>query len=90
MTRTFKIYGRPGHRQRESFRSSSTFTVERDGQIATIEVLNADITGSNEYTILRITAATAELCQVELDGQLSDGIFENSRIGRIEEVDEIR
>ena len=37
-------------------------------------------------TIIRITRNTSEECQEELEGQLSDGIFENSRVGVIEEL----
>ena len=42
--------------------------------------------GTNEYSIVRITRNTAEECLQELEGQLSDGIFENSRVGVIEEI----
>lgn len=51
-----------------------------------MEILNSDQTGTNDYSIVRITRQTAEECQEELDGQLSDGIFENSKFGKIEEI----
>ena len=86
VTRTWKIYGMEGHRQKESFNSSKTYDFSRDGVTRIVEVENSDKTGTNEYTILRITRDTAEDCENELWGQIDDGIFENCRTGRIEEV----
>ncbi len=83
MTRTWKIYGAEGHRQRESFRKSDSF---RDNNGVEYEVLNSDKTGTNEYAVVKITAENAEACYDALLGQISDGIFENSKVGRIEEV----
>ena len=87
VTRTWKIYGIPGHRQRISFFPSEKYdwSNERDG-VRIVEVENCDKTGTNEYSILRITRDTAELCEREMNGQVSDGIFENSRSGLAEEV----
>lgn len=86
-TRSWKVYGVEGHRQSESFCKSLKydFSNEKEG-IRIIEVENADKTGTNEYSIIRITRDTAKECAKELDGQLSDGIFENSRTGKIETV----
>lgn len=83
ITRTWKVYGQEGHRQRESFCLSRKYEDE-DG--SSIEVENSDITGTNEYSIVRITKNTADECLDELYGQISDGIFENSRVGIIEEI----
>ena len=83
-TRTFKIYGKDGHRQRESFRASDIFTTWGGNKV---EILNSDKTGTNEYSIIRITAESEKACFEELNAQLSDGVFENSKVGRIEEVD---
>lgn len=44
------------------------------------------MTGTNEYTIIRITRNTAEECERELDGQISDGFFENCVVGKVIEV----
>lgn len=85
ITKRYKIYGLTGHRQRESFTPSHSFQVVRNNEIIKIDVLNSDKTGTNEYTALIITASTPELCEEELNGQLSDGIFENSRTGNIVE-----
>lgn len=84
MTRTWKVYGADGHRQRGSFRESNSFT---DYNGLKYEVLNSDRTGTNEYTIVKITGADADALLRALDGQICDGIFENCRVGRIEEVE---
>lgn len=85
VTKIWKIYGAEGHRQRESFNSSykDDFSNEKDG-VRIIEVLNSDVTGTNDYSIVKITRDTAEQCENEIFGQLTDGIFENSKIGKIE------
>lgn len=86
VTRAWKIYGAEGHRQRESFKESYKYDFSKAGNVRIIEVENSDKTGTNDYSLVRITRNTAEECFQELDGQLSDGIFENSRIGTIEEI----
>lgn len=88
MTRSWKVYGREGHRQRESFHNSVEYDFSFPGNIRRIKVENADITGTNEYTIIRITRNTAEECKEELEGQITDGVFENSYTGWIEEIEE--
>lgn len=84
MTRAWKVYGADGHRQRESFRNSDSFT---DYNGLKYEVLNSDRTGTNEYTIVKITGDDAGALSRALDGQISDGIFENSKVGRVEEIE---
>jgi hypothetical protein len=84
--RSWEIYGIPGHRQRESFNKSVKYDWSEKEKVRIIEVENSDITGTNEYTIIRITCNTYEECEDELEAQISDGIFENSNIGRIEEI----
>lgn len=77
----WKVYGLEGHRQRESFSNSYVFT---DWEGVETAVINADITGTNNYTVVIFKANTYEDCERALWGQLSDGIFENSRTGRVE------
>lgn len=87
-TRTWKVYGGyGGHRQRQSFKPSQEydFTDERHG-VRIISIMNSDITGTNEYSIVRITRNTADECQRELESMLSDGAFEDCKYGRVEEV----
>lgn len=84
VTRAWKVYGNPGHRQRESFGPSIAFKMYEGNCF--VEVENSDKTGTNEYSIVRITGDSAEECEHRLDGQISDGIFENSRVGHVEEI----
>ena len=64
-----------------------SYDFSRENYTRFITVLNADVTGTNEYSLVIITRDTEEECFDELDGQLSDGIFENSRTGFVKEVD---
>lgn len=86
VTRAWKVYGADGHRQRESFHASRHWDFSKKGNTRIIDVENSDKTGTNEYTIVRITRDTADECERELYGQISDGLFEDSRTGRIEEI----
>ena len=87
VTRTWKVYGNIGHRQRVSFRPSFrwNFSTEADGA-RVIECENSDKTGTNDFCVIRITRDTSEQCEHELSGQITDGIFEDSRVGQIEEI----
>ena len=82
MTKTYKIYGANGHRQRSSFGKSVIMDFGR----CTIEIQTAEITGTNEYTLVSITAPEGFDFTAELEGQISDGFFENDRVGHWEEV----
>lgn len=86
VTRAWKIYGKDGHRQRESFGKSFKNDFSNGDDICILEVLNADVTGTNEYSIFIITRNTAEECESTLLSQLDDGIFENSNTGKEEEI----
>lgn len=86
MTRAWKIYGAEGHRQRESFSKSCKYDFSEGSDVRIIEVDNFDKTGTNEYSIIRITRNNFEECEEELRGQLSDGVFENSRVGKVVEI----
>ena len=85
----YRVYGAEGHRQRESFNSSCryNFSNEHDGRMV-IHVNNCDETGTNDYTELVILRNTIQEVKDELDGQISDGLFENSRVGKVEMVTE--
>ena len=86
VTRTWKVYGTEGHRQRESFfRPISMISLmSRTEPYHRGRQFRQD---GNDMTIYcRITRDTAKLCAAELNGQISDGIFENSRVGQILEV----
>lgn len=86
VTKSWKIYGMDGHRQRESFNKSCKYDFSENGKVRKLEVKNSDKTGTNEYSIFSVTCDTEEECAAELEGQLSDGIFENSRVGKVVEI----
>lgn len=86
VTRAWKVYGIDGHRQRESFFASYKWDFSQDDDVKIIEVDNSDKTGTNAYSIIRITRNTYEECEQMLEGQISDGAFENSSTGKIEEI----
>ena len=83
VTKKYKVYGAEGHRQRESFCDSYTYDFSIDDSTRIIQVLNSDVTHTNDYSIVVITRDTESECLDELEGQLSDGIFENSRVGKV-------
>lgn len=86
ITRRWRVYGEDGHRQRESFRPSMWYNFSIPGDVRLIQVLNCDVTGTNDYTEVAITRNTIELCDEEMEGQICDGIFENCRVGKVIEV----
>lgn len=84
VTKIFKVYGMEGHRQRESFSPSYKYDFSSPAEgIRIIEVINSDKTGTNEYSIVKITRNTIKECEEEFEGQLVDGIFENSNCGKV-------
>lgn len=86
-TKAWRVYGADGHRQRESFGKSETwdFSNESDG-VRIIDIQRADKTGTNDYVKVVITRNTFAECDDELKGQISDGLFENDRVGDVIEV----
>lgn len=86
VTRAWKVYGANGHRQRQSFHDSYKYDWTEGEDVRKIEVENSDKTGTNDYSIVRITRNTPEECERELNAQISDGIFENSRVGNVVEI----
>lgn len=87
VTRTWKVWGANGQRQMESLYPSykDDFSNEKVG-VRIIEVFNSDKTGSNDFSIVRITRNSSKECLDELYGQISDGIFENFQTGSVEEI----
>lgn len=82
----FRVYGSEGHRQKESFNKS----FKLDFGAEQIEVRNADLTGTNDYTemIMRGYECIEDAYDV-VEAQISDGIFENKRVGWVEYVPEV-
>ena len=85
-TRKWKVYGISGHRQRMSFGQSIRCDWSENGKIRIVEIENFDKTSTNDYSLVTITRETADECYDELMVQISDGFFENARVGKIEEV----
>ena len=87
VTRTWMVYGVDGHRQRQSFGESVNWdwSNERDG-VRIFEADNFDKTGTHDYSLIRITRNTWDECGDEMEGQISDGYFENSRVGKVVEI----
>lgn len=86
-TRSWIVYGPTGHTQDESYRVSKDWDFsEAAGKHRRIQVLNADMTGTNYYSIIRITRDTAEECEAEFLAQLDDGVFEEAHVGSYEEI----
>ena len=83
----WKVYGAEGHRQRMSFDESVRWDWSDEiFGIRIFEAENSDKTGTNEYSIIKITRNTEEECDDEMEGQISDGYFENSNVGKVVEV----
>ena len=78
---TFRVFGKDGHRQRASFGKSFEFV--KLGGSAHIKCLCEDITLTNKFVDVIITADSLECCVAELNAQLSDGIFETCTVGKI-------
>ena len=89
ITKAYKVYGIPGHRQRVSFEPSAVYNCWTNSEIGTriVELECSDKTGTNDYVIVRITSDSADECDREFYAQLSDGIFENSRVGEWMEIE---
>lgn len=87
ITRAWKVYGKEGHKQRESFNPSCVydFTNDKDG-VRIVAVHNSDKTGTNDYSVLITTNTDFDECELEMKAQISDGIFENSAVGKVEEL----
>ena len=82
----FKVYGKDGKNQSVSYQPSVFYNFGNEHDVRLIDVINSDLTGTNEYSIVRISRNSPEECFEELKGQLSDGIFENRSYGYVKVV----
>lgn len=82
-----RVYGAEGHRQRASFGYSSFCDFGKKGFLTRkVTVLKEDINKTNDFAVMICDGDTRrEVCS-EASGQLSDGAFENCRIGKCEKV----
>lgn len=85
-TRAFRVYGADGHRQKESFNPTRSYNWTTPDKVRVINIINADTSGTNEYSTICITAESDYEIYRELAGQIDDGIFENYRVGKITEI----
>lgn len=85
MTKTYKINGK-NIGTGESVRYD--WTEGKNTRI--VEVQRADRTGDNNSVIVTITRNTVEECEAELNGQISDGLFENEKVEKVEELPTIK
>lgn len=86
VSRIWKVFGQEGHRQRTSFESSNVY--DDPGACTRVELYNSDRTGTNQYSIVKISAINKDECFNTLISHISDGIFENSKVGKIQEISE--
>lgn len=86
VTVSWKVYGRGERGLKESYNESYVYDFTRGDDVRIIEVDNFDKTGTHEYSVVRITRNTKELCKKEMCGQISDGIFENQKTGKVERI----
>lgn len=87
--KAFRVYGKEGHRFRGSFFESRILSLSGFPAVI-MNVINSDITGTNEYSVLKFTCMFGELPNEAFEHiaevQAYDGIFECCTIGDIVEV----
>lgn len=85
MTKTYRITGMNGHRMRYSFSPSRSFDWSDCPYARPVQmhVSCSDETGTNDYIDVTITAPDESMIIHELWGQLSDGLFEDCRWGKV-------
>lgn len=86
VTKFYKIYGKEGHRQKMSFEESKSYDFSKNGNIREVTILNSDILGHNDFSIIQITRNTLAEVKAELQSQLEDGLFECCNYGKVEEL----
>ena len=87
VTICYRVYGADGHSQKESYNDSYRFNFSSSHEgTRIIEVHNYDETGTHDYSEVYITRNTYYECDEEMQGQLTDDIFENHKIGKVTEV----
>lgn len=81
-----KVYGRDGHRQKESFNKSKLYDFSKENDIKKILVLNSDFSGTNLFSEIYILRNSEEECYNTLWSQISDGIYENYNVGQVDVI----
>lgn len=87
--KAFRVYGKEGHRFRGSFFETRSLLLSGVPSVI-MDVINSDITETNDYSILKFTYMFGELANEAFEHmaevQAYDGIFECCTIGDIVEV----
>ena len=87
--KAFRVYGKGSHRFRGSFFETRSLLLSGVPTVI-MDVINSDITETNDYSILKFTCMFGELSNEEFEHmaevQAYDGIFECCAIGNIVEV----
>jgi hypothetical protein len=86
VTRIWKVEAEKGHRLALAFGRTETFNWTNGKGWRIVTILREDVTGSQDHIFMVITRDTAEECEDEMFGQLSDGFLENCRYGVVTEV----
>lgn len=81
--RSYAVYGKDGHRQRETFNPSRRVVTDNG---CTIHVANFDRTGQHDFSVVTILGDSEELVNSALSALLSDGIFK-SLVGQVKEIE---
>ena len=86
-----KIYGLEGHRQAESFCKSWAIEGNRlwnnpNNEVEFFGCLCSDYTHTNEFVVFFAKCNSIDAYERLLDGQLSEGTFENQRVGKMQDV----
>ena len=69
-----------------SFGESMIFDFSKNGDKRVVELLNSDVLGHNEFSVLGITRNTLDEVEAALQSQLDDGLFECCDYGKVEEI----
>ena len=77
----YRVWGVEGHRQRASFGKS----VLLETADAIVFVACADVTGTNDFCGLTVFSFSGTPDKT-VEGQITDGVFENCRVGRVEKM----
>lgn len=86
----WKVYGIDEKEQKEAL--SPSYSTDMDTpdnpwkRKIRLEVYNSDLTGTTNYSIVKVIAPDEDAGISEFLGQLSDGIFENTEVGKVEPV----
>lgn len=74
----------------DEFGESMIYDFSKNGDKRVFEILNSDVLGHNDFSILGITRNTFDEVKSELQSQLEDGLFECCSYGKVEEFQTLK